>query len=287
MRTAWLIYSEEGLARNQWLAHHYLRTAEDLGWRLVLVVVEQLELSCDAPPRMAGKELPWPEFAIVRVIDPELRGYLAALGVNLVNSNQLASIANDKFLTALHCARAGIRVMPTRCGYAPQLMGQHANHSVLKSPHGHGGNEVAALPELAALPQWAEGARIITQPMCSTPGIDTRVYILGGEIVAAMKRSSSLDFRSNFTKGGTAERVHLGADELEIVQSVLGSLGAISGTHLSRSYFGIDLIYHEGMPVLNEIEDVVGARMLYTLTDIDIIAAQLQLLCVSSGENTA
>ena len=34
-------------------------------------------------------------------------------------------------------------------------------------------------------------------------------------------------------------------------------------------YAGIDLIYDNGKPVLNEIEDVVGSRMLYNHTDID------------------
>ena len=35
-------------------------------------------------------------------------------------------------------------------------------------------------------------------------------------------------------------------------------------------FAGIDLIFHEGRPVLNEIEDVVGSRMLYAHTDLDI-----------------
>ena len=41
---------------------------------------------------------------------------------------------------------------------------------------------------------------------------------------------------------------------------------------------GIDFIYDEGRPVFNEIEDVVGARMLYSLTDIDIADRYLEFI---------
>jgi glutathione synthase/RimK-type ligase-like ATP-grasp enzyme len=34
---------------------------------------------------------------------------------------------------------------------------------------------------------------------------------------------------------------------------------------------GIDFVFHNGEAVFNEIEDVVGARMLYQYTDIDIV----------------
>ena len=31
-------------------------------------------------------------------------------------------------------------------------------------------------------------------------------------------------------------------------------------------------MYHNGVPVINEIEDVVGSRMLYATHDMDIVA---------------
>lgn len=35
-------------------------------------------------------------------------------------------------------------------------------------------------------------------------------------------------------------------------------------------YGGIDFTFHNGKAVFNEIEDAVGARMLYSVCDIDI-----------------
>ena len=38
---------------------------------------------------------------------------------------------------------------------------------------------------------------------------------------------------------------------------------------LDFDFVGVDFIRHDGRWVLNEIEDVVGTRMIYALTDID------------------
>ena len=37
-------------------------------------------------------------------------------------------------------------------------------------------------------------------------------------------------------------------------------------------FAGVDLLYDQGSPVLGEVEDVVGSRMLYKVSDVDIIA---------------
>lgn len=37
-------------------------------------------------------------------------------------------------------------------------------------------------------------------------------------------------------------------------------------------YIGIDFVFDGGRPVFNEIEDTVGARMVYDKTDIDILS---------------
>ncbi len=39
---------------------------------------------------------------------------------------------------------------------------------------------------------------------------------------------------------------------------------------------GVDLLYDQGRPVIGEVEDVVGSRMLYQTSDIDIVSLYLQ-----------
>ncbi|MBR6213406.1 MAG: hypothetical protein IKQ67_02000 [Candidatus Methanomethylophilaceae archaeon] len=38
---------------------------------------------------------------------------------------------------------------------------------------------------------------------------------------------------------------------------------------LMADFIGIDFVFGDGQVYLNEIEDVVGTRMLYSLTDMD------------------
>ena len=81
-------------------------------------------------------------------------------------------------------------------------------------------------------------------------------------MVAAVLRESD-DFRSNYSLGGKATATELTEKEKEIVDKITKIINI--------DYAGIDLIYHNGEPVFNEIEDPVGARMLYENTDIDIV----------------
>lgn len=68
--------------------------------------------------------------------------------------------------------------------------------------------------------------------------------------------------------GGTAYEHQLTAAELDIVNKVIDAIYI--------DYAGIDIIYDNGYLVFNEIEDAVGARMLYKLTDIDPVKFYIQ-----------
>ena len=55
---------------------------------------------------------------------------------------------------------------------------------------------------------------------------------------------------------------------------------------LPLDYGGIDFIFHHNKAVFNEIEDAVGARMLYATTDIDIVSlvAKYIVKCITHGQ---
>ena len=146
-------------------------------------------------------------------------------------------------------AANGIEIMPVNYGGIP---------AVKKKIDGHGGSEVFMLTEAEP---FEEG--YVYQKLCDTPGRDLRVWVMGGEIITAMLRESKTDFRSNFCLGGSATPYTLSEQETALVKKI---------TALVKSdYIGIDFIFHNGKPVFNEIEDTVGARMVYEHTDIDIL----------------
>lgn len=55
--------------------------------------------------------------------------------------------------------------------------------------------------------------------------------------------------------------------------------------HFTFGLVGIDLIYDNGHPVLNEIEDVVGARMLYAHTEINLVGRYIDYIRLTGKTN--
>ena len=186
--------------------------------------------------------------------------FLEEKGYTVYNNSLVAELGNDKLLAIRYMQARGIPVMKTYTT-PPSVY-----PFVAKSVDGHGGNEVFLIKDEAGLKDvlsTLEGRKVIFQEFCDTPGLDKRVYIVGNKVAGCMLRRGNGDFRSNYSLGGSAEFSPLTPDEAEIVDKIL--------TALDIGHAGIDLIYHNGRPVFNELEDVVGSRMLYRYTDIDVV----------------
>ena len=82
-------------------------------------------------------------------------------------------------------------------------------------------------------------------------------------IITAILRESKDDFRSNYCLGGNAVPYELSEGERAHVNRIISLLDG--------DYYGIDFVFNNGKIVFNEIEDTVGARMVYDKTDIDIL----------------
>lgn len=176
-----------------------------------------------------------------------LRTELEKKGKRVVNNALTGRIANDKVLSYELARRLEIPFLPFTTD------AEQANFPcVAKSPYGHGGKEVF----------WCETREechfvepMIYQKPSVQRGKDVRVYCLGNEILCAMERYNEHDFRSNFTLGGTCKRTELPSRVKEYVYRILKALGP--------TMVGIDFIIDGDTYYFNEIEDVVGTRMLY------------------------
>ena len=136
---------------------------------------------------------------------------------------------------------------------------------IVKARHGHGGSEVfwadSEAEYNAALGNMTDSA--IAQPPVGKRGRDLRVYVVAGKPMVAMLRKSDIDFRSNFSLGGSAERYYLNSAEEALISRIADLF--------KFDFAGIDFLLGDDGLICNEIEDVVGCRMVYTYTDIDII----------------
>lgn len=256
-----LIYDTKGFERNHWFAEHILETSSKLGMDLKLLIADSIS---DLPSQL-------PDYAIVRTINLDIRMFLENNNVKTFNNYKTSKICNDKYETYLLCKRKSIPVMET------YLISDEEKLSfpyVLKSVNGHGGKEVFMIENEENLKdalKILKNKNIIVQKLASNLGVDTRVYVLGGKIICAIERRAVNDFRSNFSLSGKAFlKENIKNEWIEIINKLY--------QELQFDFVGIDFIENDGKVILNEIEDVVGTRMIYSTTNIDIVRLYLKYI---------
>ena len=190
------------------------------------------------------------DFVINRTNNYKVAECFEQKGIRVFNPSSLSRLANDKQRCYEFMADNGIEIMPINYSGVPV---------VKKKIDGHGGTEVEML---TAAEDFQKG--YVYQKPCDTLGKDLRVWVIGGEIITAILRESKTDFRSNFCLGGSAMPYTLSSDEKQLVKRIIALV--------KSDYIGIDFVFNNGRLVFNEIEDTVGARMVYDQTDIDILS---------------
>lgn len=190
------------------------------------------------------------DFVINRTNDYRIAEFYESRGIRVFNHSALSKIANDKQACYEFMQSHGIPIMPINYGKVP---------AVKKPIDGHGGEGVVMINS----PEPFEKNYVYQKP-CDTPGKDVRVWVIGGEIITSILRESKTDFRSNYCLGGRAEVYSLSPEEKSLVKKVISLVDS--------DYIGVDFLFNNNRPIFNEIEDTVGARMVYDKTDIDILS---------------
>jgi ribosomal protein S6--L-glutamate ligase len=103
------------------------------------------------------------------------------------------------------------------------------------------------------------------------PGWDLRVFVLNRRVLAAMRRRSRGDWRTNVAQGGSAEKVHVGSVETELALRAAGAVGALAA--------GIDLLQDPaGRWYVLEVNAVPGWRALAPVCGVDVAAELVRFL---------
>lgn len=94
-------------------------------------------------------------------------------------------------------------------------------------------------------------------------GEDIRAFVVGGEVVGAMKRSGTEnDFRSNLHKGGTATASRLSRAEKSLAINATKAMGL--------DIAGVDMLRSKRGPLVMEVNSSPGLEGIENATDIDI-----------------
>jgi len=269
-----------------WHVQDLLRAARELAHEARIVDFRLLAAGVEAEPApLAGFDA-----VLVRTIPAgsleqvvfrmDVLHAVAARGVQVVNPPRAVETCVDKYLTNVRLASAGLPTPPThvaqRADDAFEAFGQLGGDVVIKPVFGAEGRGMQRVSdrELAwrtfrVLEQ--TGQLIYQQQFIHHPGHDLRVFVMGGKVRAAMRRTAGNDWRTNVAQGGTTEAAELTAREAE--------LGVRAAEVVGCPIAGVDLLPGpRGELYVVEVNAVPGWRALAPTCGVDIAQAILRFL---------
>ncbi len=210
------------------------------------------------------------------------------MGVSSVNESVAISRSRDKLRSLQLLARKGIGLPVTGFAHDPRttdaLIDQVGGAPlVIKLLEGTQGVGVVLAETRQAAESVIEAfrglnANILAQEYIKEAGgADIRCLVVGGKVVAAMKRQSKEgEFRSNLHRGGTASVVKITPEERSTATRAANILGLnVAGVDLLRSNHG---------PVVMEVNSSPGLEGIETATGKDIAKMIIEFIEKSGKE---
>jgi ribosomal protein S6--L-glutamate ligase len=202
------------------------------------------------------------------------------MGVYSPNSSEAILRARDK----LHChqllARQGIGLPKTVFGDNPddtadllQMLGKPPH--VIKLTEGSQGTGVILAEHAASSRSVIEAFRglyanfIVQEFIGEAKGADLRCFVVGSQVVAAMRRQAKPgEFRSNLHRGGSAKAIELSEAERETAIRAARVMGLnVAGVDLLRSKRGPLVLEVNSSPGLEGIEGATGSDVAGQIID--------------------
>ena len=247
MLSGLIVYSKADRDKNVWFIEKCIESLSSKG--LVLIYKDEE----DALDFIENNRI---DFVIYRSRNYQALEKMQALGIRCFNSPLTNKIANDKFKTFEFLNEQRISCVSSFLSNDKLSL-----PFIMKSISGHGGQEVYLISDLKDIGLYKEpNKKYIYQNYLENSG-DLRVYVLGKKVVGAVLRSNKNDFRSNFSLGGDIKAYE---PEQEIVDTAI-KIAEL----LDADYIGVDFLKVGDNWLVNEIEDPVGARMLFKASGID------------------
>jgi RimK family alpha-L-glutamate ligase len=237
---------------------------------------------------------PEPDVVINRLLLPSadkpldtlgLAGVFEATDATVLNSADATATAVHKFSAMARLAAEGLPVPPSTLGIGahrieqleppedpaddelPEVTEQAGPGSrVFKRPVGTHGDETRLIEEGEYAPQLVHESQGIVQGMIESPSDDhedVRIYVVGGEVVGAMRRyAPDDDWRTNVARGGRVRDATAGIPD-DVMELAVDATEA-----LDLDYAGVDIIEGvDGWYVL-EVNVTAGFKGFFEATGI-------------------
>jgi len=273
-------------AGSGWHVRDLQRAAASLGHQAVAVDFRRVT----AGLAVAADSLAHFDAVLVRTMPPgsleqvvfrmDVLHRLQARGVAVLNPPAAVETCVDKYLAGARLEAAGLRVPPT-------VVCQHADAAleaftalggdvVVKPLFGSEGRGMVRLtdPETAwRVFRTLERLQSVlyVQQFIRHSGWDLRLFVLGGRVLAAMRRHARGGWRTNVAQGGTAEAVWPTVGQQELALRAAAAAGA--------PLAGVDLLPGPaGEWYVLEVNAVPGWRALAPVVGVDVAAAVIGFL---------
>ena len=206
-------------------------------------------------------KLPHYDFAMYLDKDRYVADMLERSGLRLFNKMLSIVKCDDKMLTHICLSNQGIK-MPTSISstlcyhddgnrdYLIDVEKQLGFPLIVKENYGSLGKQVYLVKNSAELRQIEDNLihipHIFQEFISSSRGVDYRVIVIGGKVIAYMKRENKNSYLSNLATGGKAYVVKLPQEYIDVAEK--------AAKILDLDYCGVDLLIGpSGEPILSEV----------------------------------
>lgn len=219
------------------------------------------------------------DFCVYLDKDKYLSKMLESVGVRLFNSHESIRVCDDKMETYIALSNTGVPMVDTLPAPLCYTSGVKVKKSILdnvektlnypviiKSSFGSLGSGVYKANNRQELENIANNLictpHIFQKFIKESSGLDTRVILIGGKVVASMERRSTTDFRSNIELGGVGVSVTLNENFKQVAEKTAKAL--------KLDYCGIDLLHSHSGAVVCEVNSNAFFGGIESVTKINV-----------------
>ena len=252
----------------------YLRCYMDISAKKPRILFRGEEVRTEAVIPRIGATYTFYGAAVVRQFE--------MAGVFTLNDSQAIARSRDKLRSLQLLSRAGVGLPTTSFAHSTQdiegllevVGGPPVVVKVLEGTQGLGvvlaETKKAAETVISAFRQL--DANILVQEFIKEArGSDIRAFVIGGKVVAAMKRQAPPgDFRSNLHRGGHAEVAKLSKEER--------ATAVRAAKTMELNVAGVDMVRSESGPMVLEVNSSPGLEGIEAASGVDIADAIIEYI---------
>lgn len=204
------------------------------------------------------------------------------MGVFCLNSSSSIAVSRDKLRSMQVLARHHVGIPPTafvhsRVDVLPAIERVGGAPVIVKLVEGTQGvgvilAESVKVAEAIIETLHASNQQVLIQKFIrESRGRDLRAFVVGGRVVASMRRTAQGDeFRSNVHRGGSTEKVSL---DPEYERTAIRA-AQLMGLHVA----GVDMLESDDGPLVMEVNSSPGLEGIEKATGVDVATAIVQHL---------